>query len=227
MQLKVSVVIPVLNESSGILKTLENLLDIAEISEIIVVDGGSTDDTVEVASTYAKVISAKKGRARQMNEGAHAATGQVILFLHADSIISPDSIKKIGQAIIREQVVGGCLKLVFDDRSLIFRLIALGSNLRAKFLKIFFGDQGIFVKRDVFISTGGFPELPIMEEWEFCRLLKSQGKTLQLNCPIITSSRRFHKHGIWKTLFLMHKLKLLYILGVSPNKLKQIYPDNN
>lgn len=227
MKLKVSVVIPALNESSGIIHTLQNLRDIPEISEIIVVDGGSTDNTVEIASTYAKVISAQRGRACQMNEGARAATGQIILFLHADSIITSDSIREIGQAVFQEQVVGGCLKLKFDEDTMIFKAIAFGSNLRSKLLKLFFGDQGIFVRRDVFNSIEGFPDVPIMEDWQFCRRLKTAGKIKQLKSPVVTSSRRFRKHGIWKTLFLMHKIKLLYVFGVNPTELKHIYSDDN
>lgn len=226
MSSSISIVMPVFNEAGIIEKTLKSLSGIPGIEEIIVVDGGSTDDTVRIASVYAKVIHAKKRRAQQMNAGAKAATGDIIIFLHADCILASNGFEYLSKTIVNTNVVGGGFQLAFDDNSLLYKLIAFGSNQRAKIFKLFFGDQGIFVRREVFLEVEGFPEVPIMEEWGLCQRLRNKGKLIMLPIPIITSSRRFRKYGVWKTLFLMHKLKLLYLLGVSPDKLKQQYTNN-
>lgn len=223
----ISVIIPALNEETNILPTLKSLRNLPGITEIIVADGGSTDNTVALASPLAKVINSPRGRATQMNAGAREAGGDILLFLHADSRLPADGIKLVHQALQPPGVVGGGFRVKFDDNSFIFKLIALGSNLRAMFTKIFFGDQGIFVRRDTYLEIGGFPDIPIMEEWGFCQKLKTKGRLVQLPAAVLTSSRRWHKHGVWKTILLMHKLKILYLLGVSPAKLQQIYPSHS
>lgn len=222
---KISVIIPALNEADNIRETLD-CLKTASVHEIIVVDGGSTDGTVAVVSPYARVLNSPKGRAAQMNMGAASATGDILLFLHADSVLTKDSFHYVEKTMKSSDIVGGGFKLSFPNNSLMFRMIACGSNWRAKLCSIFFGDQAIFVRRKTFFEIGGYPDIPIMEDWELCRKLKAKGKLVQLPFPVLTSPRRWQKHGIWKTILLMHKLKLMYILGASPQNLKKHYPDN-
>ena len=221
----ISVIIPVLNEARVIGSTLATLNRLTGIKEILVVDGGSADETRAIAARMAVVIDSPRGRAQQMNAGARQADGEILLFLHADTLITQAGLDQLDLACRRPGVIGGGFRLSFDDPAWIFKLIALGSNLRARWHRIFFGDQAIFVRREVFRAVNGYPEMPIMEDWALSQRLKNRGKLVLLPAKVITSSRRWHQHGIWKTIFLMHKLKLLYLLGKSPNQLKQKYPD--
>jgi rSAM/selenodomain-associated transferase 2 len=223
--LKVSIIIPTLNEGKIIKRTLAMVRHLAGEKEIIVVDGGSVDKTVTLASEGgdAIVISSSRGRALQMNAGASIATGDILLFLHGDSILQPSAIQSIITFCKDPLVMGGCFTLNFDDDSFLLKIISITSNFRAKYAKIFFGDQGIFIKKHVFQKLGGFPLIDLMEDWELSRTLKKTGKVGQLSDKIITSSRRFKKGGILKTVLLMHKLKLLYLIGVSPQHLKRQY----
>ncbi|TDX48357.1 TIGR04283 family arsenosugar biosynthesis glycosyltransferase [Orenia marismortui] len=220
----VSVVIPVLNEESTIIETLEHVQSLSGNKEIIVVDGGSEDNTYNLAQNFtAKVCQTTKGRGHQMNVGAELAEGDVILFLHSDSRLEEGAILAIQDAIEDQKIIGGNFSLKIDDNSWALGFISWTSNLRAKYLKLAFGDQGIFVRRKVFSDLGGYPEIELMEDWEFSKKMSKRGKLAYLPNKIYTSARRWHKFGIWKTIFLMHKIKLLYILGVSPAKLNQIY----
>lgn len=223
--MKISVVVPIFNEESTILDTLNILDGLEGDKEIVLVDGGSTDKTVDLIGNRAKLVKSPKGRAKQMNHGSAVTTGEAILFLHCDSKVEKSVLKGISKALIDTKVVGGGCKLEIDDPRLIFKIIAFGSNLRPKMSGIFFGDQGIFVRREVFDKIGGFPDIELMEEWEFCRKLKRVGKLVQISERIFTSARRWHKNGIWKTIWLMHKLKVLYLRGVEPEELNRIYRD--
>ena len=195
--------------------------------EIIVVDGGSIDDTISIAEKVGNVtiVTSPRGRANQMNAGASIASGDVLLFLHCDSIVQPTALITMETTIKQSKIVGGCFTLKMDDNRLIYSLICLGSNIRARFSKVFFGDQGIFVQKSIFEELGGFPPIELMEDWEFSRMLKEKGKTVQLPEKIITSTRRFKKGGVFKTCIFMHKLKILYLLGKTPTELKNKYYD--
>lgn len=220
---KISVVIPALNEEPVIGRTLEALALSGELAEVIVADGGSADATKGLASRIARVIDAPMGRARQMNEGAGAATGDILLFLHADSILPENAFEEIRLVLHDPATVGGGFSLRFDDPAFSFRLIEWGSNLRARRLGLIFGDQGIFVRRSVFKRMGGFREMALMEDWDFIRRMRKEGKVVVSSLPITTSSRRFRRYGIWRMVWRMQTIKALYLLGVSPERLSRIY----
>lgn len=221
----VSIIIPVLNEEKNIENILLKLTKLKISKEIIVVDGGSTDNTALIASKYAKVISSKKGRAKQMNCGALISKGDILWFLHCDSKISENSLESIEKAIDKGYD-GGCFSLYFYDYNTPFlKYISYTSNLRAKYLKLYFGDQGIFIKKNVFKKLGGYPDIPLMEDLELSIRLKKIAKTIVLKDKIGTSARRFVEGGIFKTFLLMQYIKLLYILKFPIEKIASIYKD--
>ncbi len=225
VMIMVSIIIPVLNEEKNIEKSLIQFNRLKGDKEIIVVDGGSNDNTRQIAKRFAKVVLSEKGRANQMNKGAAKTRGNILWFVHLDSIISEASIEKI-QLAIDEKYVGGGFSLKFYDYDTLFmKYISTTSNLRAKYLGLYFGDQGIFIRRDVFEGIGGYPRQEIMEDWELSLLMKKMGKLKLINTTIGTSARRFKNGGQLKTHLLMHKIKLLYLLGTPTDKLAKIYKD--
>ncbi|MDF9407650.1 TIGR04283 family arsenosugar biosynthesis glycosyltransferase [Pelotomaculum isophthalicicum JI] len=221
----ISIIIPTYNESKTINETIEHLRHWDNILEIIAVDGGSSDGTARLVSPEVKLINAPMGRASQMNAGARLASGEVLLFLHSDTRLPRDFPQQLDQALSDSGVVGGAFKMKIDHPGLFFYLTSLGSNLRAAVTGIYFGDQTIFVRQDVFHKIGGFPSIELMEDWEFSKSMRRVGKTLLLPGPVITSARRWLIHGKWRTAWLMHKIKTLYLLGTSPDDLKRMYSD--
>lgn len=219
---KISVIIPTLNEERGIGRTLGALARQGD-AEIIVADGGSIDATKKLAGELARVVDAPKGRALQMNAGARAATGDILLFVHADSTLPDGAFEEIRRILRDPATVGGGFSLRFDDPAFPFRLIEGASNIRARRLGLIFGDQGIFVRRSVFERMGGFREMPLMEDWDFSRRLGKEGGVTVSGLKITTSSRRFRKDGVWRTVWRMQVIKILYLLGVSPQRLSRIY----
>jgi rSAM/selenodomain-associated transferase 2 len=223
--MKLSVVIPTLNEAGLIQFTLQKVRA-AGANEVIVVDGGSQDPTCESARPLAdKVIKTPRGRALQMNEGAKAANGDVLLFLHADTALPPDASAEIEEALADRQVVGGRFDIELDRPGWLFGLVASLGNARSRLTKIATGDQAIFVRREVFERIGGFSEIPLMEDVEFSRRLKQAGRVACLRHRVVTSSRRWEQRGPLKTVFLMWGLRFLYFFGVSPDRLKRLYLD--
>lgn len=221
-----SIIMPVYNEEAVIAKSLEALFALRGQKEILVVDGGSGDRTLEIAKTYGvTTIKSGRGRARQMNAGAYAAKGDILLFMHGDSRLSPEALETLQTTVALTGAIGGCFKLAMDDASLTLKVVCFMSHLRARFAKIYFGDQGIFVLRDSFIAMGGFPEIELMEDWELSRKMRGRGKLVELQSEITTSARRFHAKGIWKTIWLMQKLKLMYLFGVPAETLRRYYDD--
>lgn len=221
----VSIIIPVLNEEKNIEKTLTQFNGLKGDKEVIVVDGGSRDKTKEIAERFAKVVCSEKGRANQMNKGAEKANGDILWFVHSDSVIKENSIEEIHLAIDEGSIGGGFSLEFYDYNTLFMKYISVTSNLRAKYLGLYFGDQGIFVKRSVFENLGGYPKQEIMEDWEFSLGMKKIGKLKLISSPIGTSARRFKMGGQLKTHLLMHKIKFLYLLGTPTNKLVKIYKD--
>src|SRR3989338_1447683 len=172
----ISVIIPVYNEEECLLKNDVYYQVISQAGELIFVDGGSTDRTVSLAKKLGRVIIAPKNRGAQMNKGAKEAKHKIILFLHADAFIHLENLQKIVEAIEGKKYIGGCFKQVLDDPAMLYRWIEWTRNIRAKVSKVFYGDQAIFVRKDVFQQLGGFPEVKIGEDVLFTKRLKKRGK---------------------------------------------------
>ncbi len=221
----VSVVIPTLNEAGTIERTLSRVRQ-ASACEIIVVDGGSDDGTGERARQHAdRLVSAPRGRARQMNAGAQEATGEAILFLHADTLPPARFSELIAHALADPDVVGGRFDVYLDAPGWPFRLIGSLMNIRSRLTGIATGDQGIFVRREAFAALGGYPEWDIMEDLELSQRLKRVGKMACLRARVSTSARRWQQHGIAKTILLMWGLRLCHFFGIRPARLKAFYAD--
>lgn len=219
----VSVIVPVLNEEERLPVLLGQLARLGA-SEVIVADGGSTDKSVELAAG-SKVVRSPRGRARQMNSGAVAASHQVLLFLHADTMLPDGALEMIETAMADPAVAGGRFKVRLDNDGLAYRLVGAMINLRDGFTGGFTGDQAIFVRREVFERLGGYADIPLMEDLDFARRLKRSGKVVRIPAKVMTSARRWEKDGLVKTIALMWYLRILYLLGVPPAKLKALYKD--
>ncbi|HEY9605774.1 MAG TPA: TIGR04283 family arsenosugar biosynthesis glycosyltransferase [Allocoleopsis sp.] len=220
---KISIVIPVLNEAIAIRAVLAQVLDRPNV-EAIVVDGGSEDDTVAIAQTMGvKVISTTAGRARQMNAGAAVATGDILLFLHADTQLPPNFDRFVRQALQKPGTVAGAFELRIDAQLRGVKLIERMVNWRSHFLSMPYGDQAIFLKKSVFTELDGFPDLPIMEDFELIRRLKRLGQIAIVSAPVLTSGRRWQKLGVVKTTLINQLVIVGYFLGVPPSELVRWY----
>ncbi|HET8588924.1 MAG TPA: TIGR04283 family arsenosugar biosynthesis glycosyltransferase [Nakamurella sp.] len=221
--LSVSIVVPVLNEADRITGCLARLRHGFADCELVVVDGGSTDATVALAERVAPVLHSAAGRAVQMNAGAARTTGEVLWFVHADTLIDPDALGQVRAALADPRVVGGGLCLRFDHRTPGLDLLARTSNARARRLHQIFGDQALFVRRSVFERVRGFPPWPLMEDLELSRRLHRVGRLVLLPATSTASARRFVEHGTWQMVAFMQYLKLAYFAGVSPERLARSY----
>jgi rSAM/selenodomain-associated transferase 2 len=223
--MRVSVIIPVLNEEKAIGPALAALTALKP-HELIVVDGGSSDRTCEVgARSGAKVLMTGPGRARQMNRGALEATGDVLLFLHADTRLPASAFRDIELAFSDPRYLGGRFDVELDSDRWLLKVVGFMISQRSRLSKVGTGDQAIFVRRDVFAELGGFPDIPLMEDIAFCRMLKRTGEVACLRSKVVTSARRWEADGVCRTIFRMWTLKLLYLTGVSPARLKRFYAD--
>jgi rSAM/selenodomain-associated transferase 2 len=221
----ISIIVPIYNEEDMLSKASAHLQRLSREAELIFADGGSTDRGVDVARGYGKVFSGEKGRALQMNYGARQAKGDILLFLHADTMVSADTLGSIERKIMNDGYVGGCLTQRIDNKAFIYRLIEWQGNVRAAMTKEFYGDQGIFVKKDIFSKAGGFPEVPIMEDVFFTQKLRACGKTVMLPDKILVSARRWEKKGVIKTTLLFNLVVLLSWLRVPLHTIKKLYED--
>ncbi len=216
---QISVIIPTLNEAEYLPHALGSLRD-AENVEAIVVDGGSTDGTPDEAKRRdCRVLHSPVGRALQMNAAARGASGAVLLFLHADTRLPPGFDSALLAAIQEPGVVGGAFRLHIDAPGLSLRAIERAVNIRSRLLQMPYGDQGIFVRSETFHEVGGFPALPVMEDFEFVRRLRRRGRIRIVSLPVTTSGRRWQELGPWRTTWINQKVILGYYLGVSPERL--------
>jgi rSAM/selenodomain-associated transferase 2 len=224
--MRLSVIVPMLNEAANIQATLDAIRSGAPEAEIIAVDGGSDDATVALARTAADtVLTSAKGRARQMNAGAAAASGDALAFVHADTLVPIYFGRDIKQALIDPAVIGGRFDVMLDDAAPLYRLIGWLISIRSRISRTATGDQAMFVRRAVFEQLGGFPDLDICEDLDFARRLKRAGKIACLRSRVTTSARRWRRDGLIRTVLRMWTIRSLYLMGYSPARLKQLYAD--
>lgn len=221
--MKISVVIPTLNEESHIEKTLQSITKQDGDYEFSVVDGGSTDNTVTIAKRYTTVIKSKCGRAIQMNTGAKACSGDILLFLHADTILPDNAFREIRKRMKDDTVAGGSFYIAFDADT--FTLRGVSFITRFNFRLFHFGDQGIFVRRNIFQTLHGYKEMPIMEDYDFYKRLGRQGKVILIRTPVISSARRFIRKGVIRQLLINKFVVLAYWAGVDIQTIKRFYDD--
>jgi rSAM/selenodomain-associated transferase 2 len=228
MEFQLSVIIPTLNEEKNIADIIDFINQEKIKVEIIISDADSTDKTKQIAAAKgAKIVNSKNAsRGKQLNKGAKIATAPILLFLHADSTLEKGSLSLLVNKMQNKMdKIGGCFTLEIKSEHPLLKFISWSSNLRSKYFKLIFGDQGIFIRKEIFYELGGFPDIELMEDWEFSKKMREFGKMLFLDKKIYTSARRWEKFGVLNTILLMHKIKILYLLGYSPEKLKKIYHD--
>ncbi len=219
----ISVIIPTLNEENQIGSVVEHAFR-AGAAEIIVSDGGSRDSTVEIARGLGcRVIGAPRGRSFQMNAGAGEAKGEILLFLHADTLLPPEAGDCVRQALRDPGVVGGRFDIRMDRRGIRYSLLSRLINGRSRLTRISTGDQAIFVRREVFTRLGGYAEISLMEDVELSRRLKRIGRVACLRSAVVTSARRWERGGWLNTVLLMWWLRFLYAIGVAPDRLRRYY----
>ncbi|MFB0508034.1 MAG: TIGR04283 family arsenosugar biosynthesis glycosyltransferase [Thermodesulfobacteriota bacterium] len=220
---RISIIIPTLNEAPNLASTLRSIRNASNV-EVIVVDGGSSDETVKVARSWGtKVLILAPGRARQMNAGAAQATGEVLLFLHADTHLPRGYDNYIRKILARPHAVAGAFQLRIDGRLPGLRIAEKMVNLRSRHLQFPYGDQAIFLRTDLFREMGGFPDMPILEDFELIRRLRRRGRIVIASVPILTSARRWENLGIVRTTLINYAIPLAYSLGTSPPRLARWY----
>jgi rSAM/selenodomain-associated transferase 2 len=221
--LKVSIIVPTLNEAQGLTETLTQIQQLSPY-ELVVSDGGSYDCTLKIAEEFTEyVVKGNAGRALQMNAGARVATGDIFLFLHADSRIEPASYEKMLHSLGGSKKIGGAFSLCIDSDKWSLRLIAGLANLRSNYFGMAYGDQAFFVRKSMFQQMNGFAELPICEDIDFFKRLRKLGPVILLKEKAFTSSRRWLKEGIWFTTLRNILIATLFKVGFPPRILTKWY----
>jgi rSAM/selenodomain-associated transferase 2 len=223
--MKLSIIIPALNEAARIEATLASLAPLrARGHEVIVVDGGSSDATARLAALHAdRVLAAPRGRASQMNVGAGQARGDVLLFLHADNRLPESADRLIADALAASRRAWGRFDVAIEGAHPMLPAIAWFMNVRSRSTGIATGDQSVFVRREAFERAGGFPSLALMEDVALSARLKAVSRPACLRARTVTSGRRWETKGVFRTLLLMWRLRLSFFFGASPERLARIY----
>ncbi|MGE3245261.1 MAG: TIGR04283 family arsenosugar biosynthesis glycosyltransferase [Beijerinckiaceae bacterium] len=222
---QISIIVPVLNEQAGMAATLDALASAGSAGvEIIVADGGSSDSTVSEALPRCDlVVTAPRGRASQMNAGAAAATGEILLFLHADTRLPEHWSAAVRTGLADRRHGWGRFDVRIEGKSPMLRIVGAMMNLRSRLTGIATGDQAIFMRRAAFDKAGGFPDIPLMEDIAMSKRLKRESPPLCLRQRVVTSGRRWEKNGVWRTIFAMWRLRFSYWLGADPAELARQY----
>lgn len=220
-----SIVVPVLDEAASIVPCLAALARLRGRGvEVVVVDGGSHDGTPRLAAPWCdRVITSPRGRAMQMNAGAHASRGDVILFLHADTTLPPGADALVAGGLERGARDWGRFDVAIAGADPLLAFVAMLMNARSRLTGVATGDQALFVKRAAFVAEGGFPAIPLMEDVALSKSLKRRGPPLCLRERVVTSGRRWERHGTLRTILLMWRLRLEYALGADPGRLARRY----
>jgi uncharacterized protein len=219
----ISVIIPALNEADHIAGAIASIGH-GNNTQIIVADGGSSDDTVSIAKSLgATVVESSPPRSRQLNQGADAASKDILLFLHADTRLPENFDKFVFNALNQPGVAAGAFELRIDSLNPALRFIAYVANRRSRYLKMPYGDQAIFMLSEIFHQTGGFSDMPIMEDFELIRRLQKKGDVVTVSDPVVTSPRRWLNHGILKTTFINQLIVLSYYMRLSPKTIARLY----
>ena len=226
---RLSVVIPALNEAGNITRTLDSLQAMRQRGhELIVVDGGSSDETITSSQPLAdQLIQAPRGRANQMRAGAAVASGSILWFLHADTVPPESADLLILNKLVLSDSRWGFFDVLFPGDSLMLKVVALLMNFRARISGIATGDQGIFISRALYEKAGGIPAIPLMEDIALSRTLKRYYRPAVIRKKLVTSPRRWEKHGVIKTILMMWSLRLAYFVGVNPVRLAKYYAVNS
>ena len=224
----ISVIIPCLNEEKHIHKLLDFLRNNRGRSQVIVVDGGSSDATIPLVSNYPFVETIETNvanRAHQMNAGATIATGETLLFLHADTLPPRDFEQLILEAMQSGGNVGGAFYLRFDHKHWMFSMMTFLTRLNIPWITV--GDHGLFFRKEVFESLGGFPDIPLLEDLELQLKARRQGKMVRIQAPVLTSARRFLNNGVLSQTLKDARILLSYFLGTPPENLAKLYSNNS
>lgn len=221
--LQISVIIPALNEAAGIARSIASAAREPEV-EVIVVDGGSRDETAQVARRLgAETLTVPAGRARQMNAGAQASRGEYLVFLHADTRLPPNYASLVRRLLTSPEVVAGAFRLGIEGRRRSLRWIETGANWRSRWLQLPYGDQALFVRSRLFFELGGYADLPVMEDYDLVRRLTRRGRVMLAPEAVVTSARRWEQLGVVKTTLLNQVMVTGHLLGVSPRRMAQLY----
>lgn len=222
--MKIAIVIPTLNEAANLPPTLAAIAAANHDCEVIIADGGSQDQTREIGlASGAIVIPSNPGRATQLNQGAAQATGEIYLFLHADTRLPPNWAELVAQTLANPQTIAGAFELVIDSPRWGLRLVEWGVKVRSHYFQLPYGDQAIFLRAKTFHSIGGFPNIPIMEDFQLIKQLQKLGTIAIVPAAVTTSSRRWDRRGLVQTTLLNQVMIVGFYLGIAPDRLRRWY----